>query len=487
MGQSEMKLTTKIQIGFTLPALFLIGMGLGSIYGFSRINEQVGTIYDDRVIPLKQLKAISDDYAVLIIDAVNKANEGNISPNEALASIKQAQERIEENWEAYRQTYLTADEQTLAREIEQLFDSANLEINQLIDVLEEKQFERMEEFDGALYEVIDPLTAKIQELTELQLEIAQAERREAEGIYKTILWTFIPTMIATVVLVLLPIRIFISRLIIGTLKETINTVASASTEIAASAEQQERLASEESASVNQTTSTMDDLKSSAQQSTRQAQTAAAAAEQVLQLSQQGNQAVGETLTGMSDLQEKVTGIAIALSQLNEQISQINSYQQLVSEIANQTNMLALNAAVEAVRAGEHGKGFAVVASEIRKLADQSKEQGEKINQVIAAIQAALKITVQATESGTKTVKEEVEIAEKTAYTFQSVAEAISEVTVNVQQISLNTKQQEIAIGQIVDAMVNLKQAATQTASGINQTKIGTQKLSETATKLKAMV
>ncbi|MBR8827361.1 MAG: MCP four helix bundle domain-containing protein [Gomphosphaeria aponina SAG 52.96 = DSM 107014] len=482
-----MKLTSKIQIGFTLPALFIVCMGLGSIYGFWRINEQVGTIYDDRLVPLKQLKEISDDYAVLIIDAVNKGNEGQISPNEALASIQKAQERIKNNWETYRQTYLTAEEQTLAWEVEELFKDADEQINQLIRVLEEKQFERIDEFDGALYAVIEPVSAKIQELIDLQLEIAQNERREAENIYYTILWIFIPAMIAAVILVILPIRLFISRLIIGTLKETINTIASASTEIAASAEQQERLAAQESASVNETTTTMEQLKSSAQQSTLQAQTAATAAEQVLQLSYAGNIAVGETLAGMSDLQEKVGGITVALSQLNEQITQINSYQQLVSEIAKQTNMLALNAAVEAVRAGEHGKGFAVVATEIRKLADQSKEQGQKINEVVGAIQAALKTTVKATESGTKTVEEEVKIAQKTADTFQSVAEAIGEVSVSVQQISLNTKQQAVAIGEVVNAMSILKQAATETASGINQTKVGTQKLSETSMKLKSMV
>jgi methyl-accepting chemotaxis protein len=65
---------------------------------------------------------------------------------------------------------------------------------------------------------------------------------------------------------------------------------------------------------------------------------------------------------MSDLKEKVVNIAVSMSELNEQINQINLYQKLVLEIANQTNMLALNAAVEAVRAGEHGKGFSVVAT-----------------------------------------------------------------------------------------------------------------------------
>ncbi|MCC3443042.1 MAG: chemotaxis protein, partial [Microcoleus sp. PH2017_03_ELD_O_A] len=129
----------------------------------------------------------------------------------------------------------------------------------------------------------------------------------------------------------------------------------------------------------------------------------------------------------------------------------------------------------------------VVASEIRKLADRSKKSAAQINLLVADIQRAINSTVMVTDEGTKTVESGVNIAEETAAAFAGVADAINNVVLSSQQISLNAKQQAIAIEQVVEAMNSLNQAAAQTACGITQTKIGTQKLNEAALDLKAVV
>ena len=113
-------------------------------------------------------------------------------------------------------------------------------------------------------------------------------------------------------------------------------------------------------------------------------------------------------------------------------------------------MLALNAAVEAVRAGEHGKGFGVVASEIRKLADQSKKSAQRINALVQDIHRATNSTVKVTEEGRNIV--------------ESVVAAVNNIATNSQQISLNAKQQAIAIQQVVAAMNDLNQGARQIAN-----------------------
>jgi methyl-accepting chemotaxis protein len=188
-------------------------------------------------------------------------------------------------------------------------------------------------------------------------------------------------------------------------------------------EQQERVANQQAASVNETTTTMDELKASCRQSSEQAKAAAAAAQQALALAEGGTQAVGETLEGMFTLEKKVAAIAEQILHLSEQASQIGSISQIVSDLANQTNMLALNSSVEAVRAGEYGKGFAVVANEIRRLSDQSQKSAEKINLLVSNIQKAINSTVMVTEEGTKTVKTGVQIAKNTDQAFTGVADA----------------------------------------------------------------
>lgn len=279
----------------------------------------------------------------------------------------------------------------------------------------------------------------------------------------------------------------ISSGIVATIDRAISSIASSSTEIAATVEEQERMASQQAASVNQTTTTMDELGASSRATSQQIETAASEAMQALSLAGLGTKAVEETLKAMATLKTKVEDLQGQIMQLSEQTDRIGNISTLVSDLANQTNMLALNAAVEAVRAGEHGKGFGVVASEIRKLADRSKKSATQINLLVADIQKAINSTVMVTDEGTKTVETGVNIASETAAAFAGVADAINNVVLSSQQVSLNAKQQAVAIEQVVEAMNSLNQAAAQTASGITQTKVGTQKLNEAALDLKAII
>jgi methyl-accepting chemotaxis protein len=279
----------------------------------------------------------------------------------------------------------------------------------------------------------------------------------------------------------------ISQYIKSRLTRTINTLASSSSQISATIEQQERIASQQAASVNETTTTMDELEASCRQAAEQAKAALIAAQQALGLAQGGTQAVEETLEGMFTLEKKVGAIAEQIVYLSEQADQIGSISQLVSDLANKTNMLALNSSVEAVRAGEHGKGFSVVANEIRKLADQSEKSAEKISTLVSEIQSAINSTVMATDEGTKTVATGVDTARKTNQAFAGVADAVNKVVLNNQQISLNLKQQVDAMQQIVEAMETVNKGAKETASGISQTKSGTEQLNEAALVLKRIV
>lgn len=255
--------------------------------------------------------------------------------------------------------------------------------------------------------------------------------------------------------------------------EIVNVVASSSSEIATTVQQQQYTANQQATSVNQTTTTMAQLNANSQQSAEQAEAAAAIARKVLALVDSSMVMDKFSIAGELSLRDTVGEIAQQIQRLSEQVSQIYNITNLVSNLATQTNMLALNAAVEAVRAGDHGRGFGVVAAEIRNLADQSKKSAEKINGLIADIQNATNSTVMVTNEGRKTV--------------ESIVDAINNIAITSQQISLNAKQQSIAIQQVLDTMSNLNLAAKQTADGITQTKIATQNLKSAAINLKAVV
>lgn len=283
------------------------------------------------------------------------------------------------------------------------------------------------------------------------------------------------------------LSIFFTEPFVKRINNIVDIIAKVAAEIAAAVAQRERSVTNQASSVNQTTTTMDQLGASSQQVAQQAEAAAAGARQALNLTQGGTTAVESTLEEMGELKEKVGAIAQQISLLSTQTDQIGNISVLVSDLASQTNMLALNAAVEAVRAGENGRGFAVVASEIRKLADQSKKSAARISELVTDLQSSINSTVIVTSEGSKRVESGVEIAHKTAEAFTGVAEAVNDVVLNNQQISLNIKQQAIAIQQVVEAMNVINQGAKETASSISQTKLGTQKLKDTADELKRIV
>ncbi len=279
----------------------------------------------------------------------------------------------------------------------------------------------------------------------------------------------------------------IAKKITDDVKKAVVDITSSASEIAATMEEQERTANLQAASVSETTTTMDELGASSRQSEEQAESAAQAASEVLQLANNGNESVEETVSTMVDLKNKVAAIADQIVRLSEQTNQIGNISSLVSDLSQQTNMLALNASVEAVRAGEHGKGFAVVAEEIRKLADQSRQSASNIGSLVSDIQNAINTTVMVTDEGTKTVNAGLQVTERTANAFSGVLESINNVAMNNQQIVLNIRQQGKAVQQVLQAMDSINQGAQQTAASLTQIKSGTSQLSHTAQDLEAIV
>lgn len=279
----------------------------------------------------------------------------------------------------------------------------------------------------------------------------------------------------------------LNRSIANALQATASTLSSTSSQIASAIEEHERTAMHQSAAVHETTATMDELDASFRQTVEMVTTAADTARQAASVAEDGIRTVQETRDGMLDLKEKVGHIANQILNLSERTSQISAITNLVSDLANQTNMLALNAAVEAARAGEHGKGFSVVASEIRKLADESKKSAERINTLVEDIQKATNSTVMATEEGTKNVDRGIRLAEQTVQAFNMVVHSSTSASEAAQQTLLSVPQQVTAVKQVLTSMESLTTGARETADGIGQTKYGVENLRTTAVRLSDMI
>jgi methyl-accepting chemotaxis protein len=469
-------LRNKLYLGFfIIPAIIISAISGYSVYSFYRMDQQVGKIFDDHVVTLTEINALLDNYAVLIVDATNKARVGIISFEEALNLIRESQNEIRRSLDKYTQTEQNEAEQKLLDKLNDFALKADREIEQQKRLLEAQDIQKLNERQNQIYLNIDPISDTLRELRDLQLELAAEQRAKAQEIFQQILWLF-AILVSLTVIGASPFGYLVSQAIIGKLKNTVNDISNNARQIATASEEQERIAANQASSVNETTTTMDELKASSSKSAQQAEAALNAARQVLSLVERNpEQPQSDRWNHYQtvSLTEKVEQIADQIKALSNQVQQINAIAQLVSSLADQTNMLAINAAVEAVRAGDEGKGFGVVATEIRKLADRSRDSAVQINHLVGDIQTATQATVTATDEGKTTA--------------MVIVDAINNIVLNSQKISMTAQQQATAIQQVVEAMNNLNASAQQTAIGIAETKDSTEQLKLAAENLGSML
>lgn len=182
----QLSIKSRLIVTIVFLASLLIIIGAKGIYTLSDVNKSLQTVYADRVVPLQQLKVISDHYAVSVIDAVNKANAGLMSGQDALNLVNQAKAEIKTEWQRYMSTTLTKEEEQLALQAEALFAPANQAVQQLIEFLQQNPGllnGQLTDFDGPLYTQIDPIGGKIAELMNLQLRVAKSEYTTAQDNY----------------------------------------------------------------------------------------------------------------------------------------------------------------------------------------------------------------------------------------------------------------------------------------------------------------
>lgn len=227
--------------------------------------------------------------------------------------------------------------------------------------------------------------------------------------------------------------------------ETAVQVSSTAGEFFANAQQQERGATEQSSSVEETRRTMEGLLDSGRQITKTSQAVLQNAERA----QQNSQVVAERIAALSAHTQRITEIL-----------------DVIKDIANKSDLLALNAALEGTKAGEAGRGFSLVANQMQRLAENVMGSVRDIKELTATITEATQSAVLATEESTKLA---------------------GDTTRSTRQISLIIQQQQSATEDVSKAMDDVSQIAVQTATGSKEIVSATTDLVKLSERLQSLV
>lgn len=191
----------------------------------------------------------------------------------------------------------------------------------------------------------------------------------------------------------------------------------------------------------------------------------------------GNKTVSELINSNNLSTEAAVSVYKGIHETNEAVERIAKSSEMISVIADQTNLLSLNAAIESARAGESGRGFAVVAEEIRKLAEESAKLTNEINNNILNLRLQSQKSVEEMDTVTKmneTLKESVELTKES---FVSINESAEKANVSIDKTLKSGEAAGLIKSEIMDIMNNLASIAEENAASSEETSASVEELS----------
>ena len=497
------QMSIKFRLLFTLGmlTLLLIMMGLMGLGGLRQTVRGMETIYHDRVVPLDQLKKISDAYAVDIVYTAHEVRNGNQTNVKSVEAVDKARRVIKEQWAAYSASnHAEGEEKALVQQIESAMTTAEAAVSELRGIFERRDGEALTWFTvNKMYPAINPVMALIAKLNTVQIQLAQQEYERSAVRYRVMIAVALVITAIAVVLALV-LGYYLTQAIMRPLARSLrmaNAVAAGDLTVrirsrsvnefgrlvAALDKMRDDLAqavqgirsgadsvnigAKEIASGNASLSTRTEAQASSLEQTAAAMEQITATvkqntESVDQASQMAIAASDVAARGASVMKEVVSTMG-GISNASRKIVDIIA---VIDGIAFQTNILALNAAVEAARAGEQGRGFAVVATEVRHLAQRSATAAKQIKQLI--------------EDSAGRVSSGTRLVDGAGKTMEEISASVQRVAGLMREVAAANREQFDGIEQVGRAVTHMEQAVQQNAALVEQSAAAAEHMSDQA-------
>ena len=174
---------------------------------------------------------------------------------------------------------------------------------------------------------------------------------------------------------------------------------------------------------------------------------------------QGSTVVESAVKGMTDLKSNSVTLRSQIEELVGHYDSVTSVLELITKIAEQTNLLALNAAIEAARAGEHGRGFAVVADEVRALSQQTSDAVHNVHSLIDQIRVGSHEAISAMTKNEESSKELLDKVQEAGDSFKRIVPQVEGIHTNTSTIEQFAQQQEMLANKVNEQIKNIYNSA----------------------------
>lgn len=534
---NQLSVKMRLVILVALPLFFFAVSALNSLFDLRFLNNQISNLYNDRVVPLQQIKQVADNYAVETVDILHKYRAGIVSKSEFTRRLELAEDVADEQWGTYKSTKLTIKEERLVEQVEVRLNAVKKAISRYQSQVNNGNFLNSDPsvFARELYAIFDPLSESYKELIQLQLDEANLFRLHADEEYEnTVIYTVISLILMLTLMLVMAVLIYRSvSKPLGNLRSTISEVANsvnlsvradvtgqdeiaetaigfnqmldrlhklvketttASTTLASSAEEMHAIssqmattASEQEHRSNQIATAITEMTVAIQQVAENAQQTSEKANRADEQAQLGEGKVQQNIHSIEELSKVVNHSSEIIQQLHHQTNEINQVVQLIQNVAEQTNLLALNAAIEAARAGESGRGFAVVADEVRELAHNTKKATESISQMIGNLQASADDAVDSMSKVKQMGEDSVSHAQESSLVLKEIIESLTIIADMNIQVSTATEEQTAVANEISENVNEFSSGIAMITESSNQNTQASDDLSDLATSLQEQV
>ncbi len=248
----------------------------------------------------------------------------------------------------------------------------------------------------------------------------------------------------------------------GVLREIINSIeeiSSFSQQLSASSQEGNAVINTSSEGIDQMAVAIEQIANSSQEVTDLVQKAHTKTEI-------GSKKIEKTIVKMKDINKVVNNTRDIITNLDNTSQEIGEIIEMITNIAEETNLLALNASIEAARAGEHGHGFAVVAEEIKSLADDTAKATERAIKLIKGTQNKSKEGLQAIKETVMETHNGEELIQETGLAFEDISDVVEDTSAFTQEVSASTEELAANSDQITNAtddMNNMSEEITKSA------------------------